>query len=239
VEDQVVASFRAGGGVPYSAYPRFHQLMAEDSARVNDAALLDRIVPLVPGLVERLQAGIDVADVGCGQGHAINLLARAFPSSRFTGYDFSANALEAARAEAQAWGLLNATFVEQDVATLDVDEAFDAVFAFDAIHDQAWPRAALRNVRRALRPNGTFLMVDIQASSDLARNLDHPLAPFLYTASTMHCMTVSLAHGGEGLGAMWGEETARALLDEAGFRLLDVKQVEGDIANSYYVATRP
>jgi SAM-dependent methyltransferase len=238
VEEQVVECFRNGGGVPYSAFPQFQQLMAENSAQVNDAALVDGIIPLVPGLVERLEEGIAVADVGCGQGHAINLLARAFPNSRFTGYDFSAAALEVARAEAKAWGLRNATFAEQDAATLDVEEAYDAIVVFDAIHDQARPRAVLENIWRALKPGGTFLMVDIRASSDLAGNLDHPLGPFMYTASTMHCMTVSLALGGEGLGNMWGEELARALLAEAGFALQGVKQVEGDISNNYYIATK-
>jgi SAM-dependent methyltransferase len=239
VEEQIIECFRNGGGVPYSAFPQFQQLMAENSAQVNDAALVDGIIPLVPGLVERLEAGIAVADVGCGQGHAINLLARAFLNSRFTGYDFSAAALEVARAEAKAWGLTNAAFAEQDAATLDVQDAFDAIVVFDAIHDQARPRAVLKNIWRALKPGGTFLMVDIRASSELAGNLDHPLAPFMYTASTMHCMTVSLALGGEGLGNMWGEEQARALLAEAGFALQDIKQVEGDILNNYYIATKP
>jgi SAM-dependent methyltransferase len=236
VEEQVVDCFRAGGGVPYSAFPRFQQLMAEDSAQVNDAVLVDRTLPLVPALVERLEAGIAVADVGCGQGHAINLMARAFPNSRFTGYDFSAAALAVGRAEASEWGLTNATFVEQDAATLSVEDAYDAIVVFDAIHDQAHPRVVLKNIRRALKPGGDFLMVDVKASSELAGNLEHPLAPMLYATSAMHCMTVSLALGGEGLGAMWGEELARSLLAEAGFALRDVKQVEGDILNSYYVA---
>jgi hypothetical protein len=86
---------------------------------------------------------------------------------------------------------------------------------FDAIHDQAAPRRVLRAVREALRPSGVFMMVDIAASSHLERNLDNPLAPFLFTVSTMHCMTVSLAQGGEGLGACRGEEKARELLSEA------------------------
>jgi SAM-dependent methyltransferase len=238
VEDQIVDSFRRGGGVPYSAYSEFHRLMAENSAQVHDTRLIEGILPLVPGLVERLQAGSTVADIGCGQGHAINLMARAFPNSRFTGYDFSDAALDVARAEAKAWGLTNATFVTQDVAKLDVEDAFDTIVVFDAIHDQAQPRTVLKNIYRALKPNGTFLMVDVKGSSSVVNNLDHPLAPFIYTVSTMHCMTVSLALEGEGLGAMWGEETARTLLAEAGFALQDVKQVEGDIINSYYIATK-
>lgn len=81
-------------------------------------------------------------------------------------------------------------------------------------------------------------MVDIAASSRPEENLDHPLGPFLYTASCMHCMTVSLAQGGAGLGAMWGEQKARELLAEAGFSPVEVKRIEGDLLNSYYVATK-
>ncbi len=238
VENQIIDCFRQGGGVPYSAFTEFQGLMAANSAQVHDTGLIQGILPLVPGLVERLEAGIDVADVGCGQGHAINLLARAFPNSRFTGFDFSEEGVGAGRSEAQAWGLTNATFVAQDAAKLDVEGAFDAIVVFDAIHDQAQPRIVLKNIHRALKPNGTFLMVDIKAASDVASNIGHPFGPFLYSVSAMHCMTVSLSLGGEGLGAVWGEATARALLGEAGFTVQEVKEIEGDPINSYYIATR-
>ena len=89
VEDQIVECFRHGGGVPYSAFPRFQSVMAEDSGAVHEATLIDVTLPLVPGLAARLSDGIDVADVGCGSGHAINLMAGAFPRSRFTGFDFA------------------------------------------------------------------------------------------------------------------------------------------------------
>jgi hypothetical protein len=107
--------------------------------------------------------------------------------------------------------------------------------AFDAIHDQAAPRRVLKGIRDALRPDGTFLMVDIATSSHLERNMENPLAPFLFTVSTMHCTTVSLAQGGEGLGACWGEEQARELLAEAGFTSVEVASVEGDPMNAYYL----
>src|SRR6516164_10434016 len=96
VEDQIADCFRTGGGVPYSAFPKFQALMAEDSGAVHDATLLDVTLPLVPGLVDRLRDGIDVADVGCGSGHAANLMAEAFPRSRFTGFDISDTGLAAA-----------------------------------------------------------------------------------------------------------------------------------------------
>ena len=238
VEGQVIDSFRNGGGVPYSEYPRFQKLMAEESAQVFDATLTGKTLPLVPGLVKRLQAGIDVADIGCGSGHAINLMAKAFPKSRFAGFDFSEEGIATGKAEAKKMGLRNATFVARDVADVNMPADFDLITAFDAIHDQAQPRKVLKNIARALRPDGTFLMVDVAGSSKVEENIDHPLAPFLYTASVMHCMTVSLALNGEGLGTMWGEQKAKELLAEAGFRRVSVKRVEGDILNNYYIARK-
>ena len=96
----------------------------------------------------------------------------------------------------------------------------------------------LKEIAEALRPDGTFLMVDIAASSNVEENIEHPLGPTLYTFSCLHCMTVSLALDGEGLGTAWGEQKAQELLAEAGFDHVEVRQVEGDIFNNYYVASR-
>jgi SAM-dependent methyltransferase len=227
--------FRKGGGVDYRAFERFHALMAESSHTTLEATLLTRTLPLVPGLVERLDEGIDVLDMGCGEGVAIRMMAERFPRSRFVGVDLAGEAIAAARAEAEAAGLTNARFQAQDAATFSAPAAFDFITAFDAIHDQAAPRRVLRAIREALRPNGVFLMIDIAASSRLEGNLDNPLAPFLFTVSTMHCMTVSLAQDGEGLGACWGEEKARELLAAAGFTSVEVSRVEGDPLNAFYV----
>ena len=235
VAPKVVEKFRTGGGLSYDDYPRFHELMADESAAVNDASLIDTIVPLT-GEVERLRAGIDVADFGCGSGHAINLLAREYPASRFTGYDFSEDALVAGRAEAAAWGLTNVSLVTQDVAALEVEAAFDLVTAFDTVHDQAQPAVVLERIRRATRPGGTFLMVDINASSNLEENLDLPWATLLFTFSTMHCMSVSLGQGGVGLGTVWGRQTAEQMVREAGFAEVVVHDLEEDPFNAYFVA---
>jgi 2-polyprenyl-3-methyl-5-hydroxy-6-metoxy-1,4-benzoquinol methylase len=238
VEDGIVECFHRGGGVPYSEFPKFQALMAEDSGAVHDATLVDVTLPLVPGLVERLQDGIDVADVGCGSGHAINLMAEAFPASRFVGFDLTDAGLAAGAAESARKGLTNARFEKRDAATLDGAEQFDFITTFDAVHDQAHPDAVLRGIAQSLRLDGVYLCVDISASSTLADNLAHPLAPFLYAISCMHCMTVSLAAGGMGLGTMWGEQKARQMLSDAGFSSIDLKQVEGDILNNYYIATK-
>jgi len=236
VQDGIVRSFREGGGVPYSEYKNFQRIMSMTSREVNDATLIDLTLPLVPGLVDRLKEGIDVADLGCGSGHAVSLMAQAFPDSRFTGYDFSEEGVAVGRAEANEMGLSNASFEAVDVASMDGSEQFDVITTFDAIHDQAKPRDVLRNIYTLLRAGGVFFCVDIQASSNLHENMEHPFAPSLYSISTMHCMTVSLALGGEGLGTMWGEQKALELMADAGFTEIDVKQVEGDIFNNYYIA---
>src|SRR5207244_5936072 len=129
-----------------------------------------------------------------------------------------------------------ACFEAQDVSHLDSPGRYDLITAFDSIHDQARPTQVLAAIAKALRSRGMFLMVDIAASSHLEENMDHPLAPFLYTISCNHCMTVSLAEDGAGLGTMWGEQVAGQMLREAGFTQLEVKHIKGDIANSYYIA---
>ncbi|MET7622069.1 methyltransferase domain-containing protein [Streptomyces sp. NPDC005408] len=236
VEDQVFEAFKRGGGVPYSAYPRFQDLQAEETARVYDLALVDSIVPLVSGLPERLREGLDALDIGTGQGHAVNLLAKAFPASRFRGLDISEQGIAAARRETEERGLENATFDVADSAELTGE--YDLITAFDVIHDLARPARTLSAVANALRDDGVFLMVDIDASSKLEENVDHPLGPALYTFSVFYCMTVSLAEGGAGLGTVWGTQTARRMLAEAGFGDVEVCRVEGDILNAYYVARK-
>ena len=110
VEQKIIGCFHNGGGLPYSEYPRFHKLMAEQSGEVFDAALVDVVLPMAEGLPDRLRAGADVADIGCGSGHAINVMAQAFPASRFTGIDFSDEGLAVGAAEARSLGLTNAAF---------------------------------------------------------------------------------------------------------------------------------
>lgn len=238
VEQQIIGCFRAGGGLPYSDYPRFHTLMAEQSGEVFDAALIEVVLPLVEGLPERLRAGADVADIGCGSGHAVNLMAQAFGASRFTGIDFSDEGLGTGRAEAARLGLQNATFVARDVSELDVADVYDVITVFDAIHDQAQPAQVLANIHRALRPGGVLLMVDIKASSQLQDNIGVPQATFKYTVSTMHCMSVSLGLDGAGLGTVWGRQLAQSMLADAGFRDVQVREIETDPLNNYYIARK-
>jgi 2-polyprenyl-3-methyl-5-hydroxy-6-metoxy-1,4-benzoquinol methylase len=238
VEQKIIGCFRSGGGLSYSEYPRFHTLMAEESGEVFDAALVDVILPMAEGLPELLRNGAEVADIGCGSGHAINVMAQAFPASRFTGIDFSDEGLAAGRGEAARLGLTNASFEARDVAQLDAHESYDVITVFDAIHDQAQPAAVLENIHRALRPGGYLLMVDIKASSRLEDNVAVPLATYLYTVSTMHCMSVSLGLDGAGLGTCWGQQLATSMLADAGFADVTVREIESDPINNYYIARK-
>jgi SAM-dependent methyltransferase len=238
VEDDVMACFRNGGGVPYSAYPKFHAAMAEMSGAIFDASLVNTTLPLVPGLIARLEQGIDVADVGTGSGHAVNVMAKAFPNSRVVGLDFSEEALARGRAEAASMGLSNARFEVKDAATLDGSTQYDFITTFDAVHDQAQPDRMVAGIYAALKPGGYWLCVDVAASSNVGENRDHPIGTFGYTVSCMHCMTVSLAYDGVGLGAMWGVQRARELFRQAGFEDIAIHSVDGDVMNNYYVCRK-
>lgn len=238
VEDAVVSCFEHGGGVPYDAFPRFQEVMAADSAQTVLASLDETIVPLVPGLASRLAAGIDVLDVGCGRGRALQHLAHEYPRSRFLGVDLSASAIAAARTESS--DLPNLRFVAADATRLTdhVPAASrDLVTTFDAVHDQAHPAQVLAGIREVLRPDGHYLAQDINTSGSPADDLDHPLGPFLYTISCLHCMTVSLADGGDGLGAAWGRPRARQMLHEAGFTQVQEHLLPHDEQNVYYVCS--
>lgn len=239
VEDDIVTCFREGGGVPYEKFPRFHEVMAEDSAQTVLSSLEEHILPLVPELPGRLEEGIRWLDAGCGRGRALLQLAERYPESRFVGYDLSEEAIAYARRKAERRGLDNVRFEVRDLSDFDrtaEPDAYDVVSTFDAVHDQARPAALLAGIARTLRPDGVYLMQDIRASSDVRGNMDHPLGPVLYAVSTMHCMTVSLAQGGEGLGTMWGQEKARRYLADVGFGDVQIHQLDHDIQNDYYVA---
>jgi len=239
VEDEIVHCFRHGGGVPYERFPRFHEVMAEDSGQSVMSSLEEHILPLVPGLTERLSSGISMLDVGCGRGRIIHTLATLYPKSRFVGMDLSSDAIAWARD--QASGLSNLEFVVRDLTDFDRTadpDAFDFVTTFDAIHDQAQPLNVLKGIHRTLKPGGVYLMQDISGTSHVNKDAEHPLGTFLYTVSCMHCMTVSLAQGGEGVGAMWGEEMTRDYLRRAGFTSIETKKLAHDIQNNWYVVRK-
>lgn len=237
VEDALVEVFRIGGGVPYGDYPRIDEVMFELTSPKLEK-ILDPLLHLSPSLLERLNDGIDVLDVGCGQGRALILLAQRFPRSRFTGIDVSEPAIEAGRREVAALGLENVRFEVRDAAELDAKMRYGLIVTFDAIHDQAEPLEVLQNIHAALRPGGTYVMVEPDASTHLQDNIGHPMATLLYVISTFHCMTVSLAGKGAGLGAVWGRERALAMVHTAGFSRVRVERLADDPINAYFVMSR-
>jgi len=241
VEDDIVECFKNGGGVPYERFARFHAVMAEDSGLSVRSSLESHVLPLVPGLAERLGRGVRVLDVGCGSGRTLNRLAELFPMSRFVGMDLSKEAILAARGEASGKGLENVEYGSVDLSDFHETaepESFDFITTFDAVHDQGKPLNVLKGIHRALRRDGVYLMQDIKGSSHAYNNIGHPIGTFLYTCSCLHCMTVSLAQGGEGLGAMWGEEKTREYLQRAGFRSVEKHELAHDIQNNWYVVRK-
>jgi 2-polyprenyl-3-methyl-5-hydroxy-6-metoxy-1,4-benzoquinol methylase len=241
VEDDIVECFRGGGGVPYARFPRFHEVMAEDSGQSVLSSLESHILPLVPGLTDRLSEGIRMLDAGCGRGRIVHRLAALYPRSRFVGMDLSEEAIAFAREEAARAGQRNVEFIAADLSDFEraaEPESFHAITTFDAIHDQAHPLNVLKGIHRALKPDGVYVMQDISGSSQVHKNIEHPIGTLLYTISCMHCMTVSLAQHGEGLGAMWGEEKTREYLHTAGFRSITTHRLTHDIQNNWYVVTK-
>jgi SAM-dependent methyltransferase len=235
IEERLLDCFRTGKGTTYSDYPCFHQLMQEDSKQTVVAALFDTILPLADGVTERLEAGIDVLDAGCGRGKALITLAERFPRSRFTGYDLCGDAIDFAKRRAAEQSLVNIRFEARDLTDLDEAGAYDLVFSFDAIHDQKSPQNLLNRLHRALRPGGRYLVQDIGGSARLENNVDFPMAPLLYAISCSHCTPISLGQGGEGLGTMWGWETAESMLAKAGFVGVERTVLPHDPLNVWFV----
>lgn len=243
--EAVNKGFKTGGGIPFSNYPDFQDFMAQLSNAKHKEVLIDGFLPSVDGgeIVRRLRQGIQVCDLGCGEGVALNLMAEAFPRSRFVGIDNHREAIHTAIGEARDMGLENTLYLEMDAAAICGKEAlfnrFDYILAFDAIHDQSHPLEALQGIRYMLAAGGVFSMIDIKASSHLSRNVDHPMGAFLYTVSLMHCMPVGLNDNGTGLGMMWGRERAEALLMEAGFENVEIVEMENDAFNLHYLCKVP
>ncbi|WP_170765843.1 class I SAM-dependent methyltransferase [Ruegeria lacuscaerulensis] len=236
VEEDMVARFRDGKGTRYHDYCRFHEVMAEDSAQLVVSALIEHILPVEPGLIECLERGIDVLDVGCGAGRAMMELAQAFPASRFVGIDLCEDAFTETQVAAARMGLTNLTFRAQDLSNVTSLGSFDLITAFDAVHDQKDPQGLLNLVYRSLAEDGLFLMQDIGGSKDLETNIQNPFAPLLYSISLMHCTPVSIGQGGPGLGAMWGVETAQEYLANAGFGQVETHHLPHDQLNAYFLA---
>lgn len=227
--DRLPEAFRSGVGL---AYDEHGPACAEGIARGFEPWMLANVVPAVlpalDGVVDRLEAGAHVIDVGCGAGGVALHLASAFPASTVTGYDISQHALDLARERQVTAAVANATFLDPRESPLPADGSADLVLTFDCIHDMTDPAGVIAAIRRALTDDGTWLLVDIKARETYAENVaENPMAPLMYGISVLSCMSSALSEpGGAGLGtlglsALKAEELARA----AGFtrfRRLDI-----------------
>jgi 2-polyprenyl-3-methyl-5-hydroxy-6-metoxy-1,4-benzoquinol methylase len=236
VQDDIIEHFEDGAGTTYGDYPHFHHIMAEDSGQTVTPQLFGTILPLAEGVLDRLEAGINVLDAGCGRGGALIAMAERFPRSRFVGYDFEEETIAFANDAIAAAGLTNIRFETRDLSGYDEKDRFDFITTFDAVHDQRDPESFVARLFAALRPGGAYLMQDIGGSAHLENNLDFPMAPLLYAVSCTHCMAVSLGQGGAGLGTMWGWETAEAFLRKAGFTEIRRNVLPHDPMNVWFVS---
>jgi SAM-dependent methyltransferase len=215
---QVIDAFRHGGGVPPTSYGDDWWFGLERFTSAWFDHLLPQVwLPAMPEVHAALQRGADVADVGCGRGRALIRLAEAYPAGRYVGYDIHEDSIAAARASAEAAGVADLIRFEVCDVSAGIPGDYDVITTFDVIHDAADPLSMLRAIRAALRPEGHYVCLDINASHRLEDNAG-PLGAYFYGVSVLFCLTTSLAQGGEGLGTCgFNEHTARELCAEAGF----------------------
>lgn len=219
--DDMPESFRTGLGHDYDSHGCEGAVGIERSFEPwSNANLLPVVLPALDGVVERLDAGARVADVGCGAGGALLLMADRFPNSTFTGYDISAFALDRAATKLAASGALNARFADPRQTPLPADQSLDLITTFDCIHDMTHPQQMMGSLRQAIAPDGTWLLVDIKAHDSFVDNATkNPMASLMYGISVLSCMSSAMsAPDGAGLGTLGlSETTARTMAEAAGF----------------------
>ncbi len=218
VAPKVVEAFRSGKGVPQSEYsPEMFEAIERFTAPWYKHQLVQNWIPAMPQAKAALEAGGAALDVGCGSGRAAITLARAFPRAQVYGFDNHPLSIERARRNAEQAGVGERVTFEVMDGTQLPKNSFDFITTFDVVHDAVKPVQLMASIHDALRPEGTYLMLEMNCQPDLQDNVN-PLGRLLYSISTLYCMTTSLAHDGDGLGAVMGEPRARQLADEAGFR---------------------
>jgi len=212
--DGITQAVERGGGVPFEDFDPSMVRGIDRGARPSMRLLLTRRwLPTMPDIVERLEAGGRVADIGCGSGSAVVAMASAFPNAEVIGFDISPQSIERATSSERP---PNATFVLGDSTELTKRGRFDLVTAFDVVHDLARPAIVLADINRSISDGGAFMMMEPRIQDDLADNINDRAAA-LYGISTLHCMTQSLAQGGAGLGAAAGPAVIENLCRQAGF----------------------
>jgi 2-polyprenyl-3-methyl-5-hydroxy-6-metoxy-1,4-benzoquinol methylase len=236
VVDRLASAFRSGIGLSYDelgpAGAHGVERMTEPWTRLG---LVPVILPALEGVVGLLTAGARVADVGCGSGVALATLAAAFPASTFEGFDPSGHAIGRARARLAESGLANAEVRTARAEDLPSDHRYDFVLTLDCIHDMPHPAEAIAAIRKAIRPDGTWLIKDIRSAQSWHDNLRNPVLAMMYGISVASCMSSALSEpGGAGLGTLgFHPELAGRMCREAGFSRFTVHDFD-DPANLYY-----
>lgn len=230
-------SFRTGLGHDYDSHGPEGAVGIERSFEPwTNANLIDNVLPCLDGLVDALRRGITVADIGCGAGGAVLLMARAFPKSTFVGYDISTYALARAHERLEQSGLTNATFADPRVAPLPTNHSVDLVTTFDCIHDMTHPAQMMTSIRNALSEGGTWLLVDIKAHDSFSMNATkNPMASLMYGISVLSCMSSAMSTpDGAGLGTLGlSAGTAEQMTRDAGFSRFHRLDVDHAV-NAFY-----
>lgn len=216
-EEKVRQAFRSGKGLGWHDHSACLFRGTERFFRPGyNANLIESWLPALEGVVATLEQGADVADVGCGHGASTVLMAKAFPNSRFVGFDYHGPSIERARAAAKEAGVAGNTRFEV-AAAKDFPGTYDLVAFFDCLHDMGDPAGAAKHVRQALKPDGTWMIVEPFAHDQLSANLN-PVGRIYYAASTFICTPASLSQEvGLGLGAQAGEARLRKVVTSGGF----------------------
>jgi 2-polyprenyl-3-methyl-5-hydroxy-6-metoxy-1,4-benzoquinol methylase len=227
--EEMPESFRTGLGHDYDSHGAEGAVGIERSFEPwNRHHLIPTVLPALDGMVERLETGATVSDVGCGAGGAVLMMAERFPQSTFAGYDISRHALDRAESRASGSGIANARFLDPRDEPLPSDHSVDFVTTFDCIHDMTDPQSVMQAIRGSIADDGTWLLVDIKGRDTLAENLEkNPMAALMYGISVLACMSSALSEpDGAGLGTLGlPESKAREMAERAGFtrfRRLDI-----------------
>jgi 2-polyprenyl-3-methyl-5-hydroxy-6-metoxy-1,4-benzoquinol methylase len=218
-QEKVQPAFKHGGGVAWGVQTSCMFCAVARFFRPGyHSHLISDWLPALDGVIDKLQRGARVADVGCGHGWSTVLMARAFPNSEFTGYDFHPSSIEHAQAHADEHGVSANTRFEVATAKAYPGTGFDLVTFFDCLHDMGDPAGAAAHVRQSLKSEGSWMIVEPMAADRLEDNLN-PVSRLFYGASTMVCVPTSLAQEvGAALGAQAGEAKLREVITAGGFR---------------------
>jgi ubiquinone/menaquinone biosynthesis C-methylase UbiE len=217
-EPQITEAFRTGTGLGWHQQDEDVFTGCEQFFRPGYRAnLVPSWIPALDGVVGKLRDGATVADIGCGLGASTILLAQEYPNSRFAGSDYHDQSIEIARKRAGDAGVADRVSFEVASAASFSGSGYDLAATFDCLHDMGDPLAAARHIRQALKPNGTWLVVEPFAADEAAGNLN-PVGRMYYSFSTLLCVPNALSQpGGYSLGAQAGEAAIRQVTTEAGF----------------------